>query len=143
MHGVFAFIFNEQPKVKYERELLFGRWFREEVELNRKMIEYAQLSADGSFEFTFITLQIKLGETDEIVEQVTELGDWGLVGEIHFTITKDEIVDEQLYATDLNDRNNYHAYKVLQLNHHVFEYQHVETKETFIMRKITDNIGHC
>jgi hypothetical protein len=130
--------------VKYERELLFGRWFREDINTpNIKIIEYAQLNADGSFEFTFITLQENLGSVDEIVEQITELGDWGLVGDIHFTITKDEVVDEQIYAADLNDCNNYHAYKVLQLNHHVFEYQHVDTKENFIMRKITDNIGHC
>jgi len=128
----------------FERELLFGRWFREELdEPNKKIIEYAQLSADGSFEFTFVTLQVKVGEADQIVEQVTELGDWGLVGDIHFTITKDEVVDEQIYAADLNDRDNYHAYRVLQLNHHIFEYQHVTTNEIFIMRKITDNVGHC
>ena len=130
--------------MKYERELLFGRWFREEiVEPNKKIIEYAQLSADGSFEFTFVTLQVKISEADQIVEQVTELGDWGLVGDIHFTITKDEVVDEQIYAADLNDSNNYHAYRVLQLNHHIFQYQHVNTNEIFIMRKITDNVGHC
>ncbi len=130
--------------MKYERELLCGRWFREETNTpNEKLIEYAQLNADGSFEFTFITLQVNVDAADEIVEQVIELGDWGLVGDIHFTITKDEIVDDLLYAADLNDGNNYHAYKVLQLNHHVFEYQHVETNETFIMRKVTDNIGHC
>ncbi len=130
--------------VEYERELLFGRWFREDIdEPNKKVIEYAQLSADGSFEFTFVTLQVNVGEADQVVEQVTELGDWGLVGDIHFTITKNEIVDEQLFAADLNDSNNYHAYRVLQLNHHVFEYQHINTNEIFIMRKITDNIGHC
>jgi len=138
------FLFNEQVIVKYERELLFGRWFREEiVEPNKKIIEYAQLSADGSFEFTFVTLQVKISEADQIVEQVTELGDWGLVGDIHFTITKDEVVDEQIFAADLNDSNNYHAYRVLQLNHHIFQYQHVNTNEIFIMRKITDNVGHC
>ena len=130
--------------MEYKRELLFGRWFRENIdEPNKKVIEYAQLSADGSFEFTFVTLQMKVGEADQIVEQVTELGDWGLVDDIHFTITKNEIVDEQLYAADLNDSNNYHAYRVLQLNHHFFEYQHISTNEIFIMRKITDNIGHC
>lgn len=130
--------------MKYQRELLFGRWFREDIDdQNRKVIEYAQLSADGSFEFTFITLLTKAGEAEEIVEQVTELGDWGLVADIHFTITKNEVIDEQLYAADLNDSNNYHAYRVLQLNHHTFEYQHIETNEIFIMRKITDNIGHC
>jgi len=128
----------------FERELLFGRWFREELEdENKKTIEYAQLSADGSFEFTFMTLETKTDIADKIVDQVTELGDWGLVGDIHFTITKNEVVDEQLYSADLNDRNNYHAYRVLQLNHHIFEYQHIETDEIFIMRKITDNIGHC
>ncbi len=128
----------------FERELLFGRWFREEIiDQNQKTIEYAQLSADGSFEFTFVTLKTKIGSADEIVEQVTELGDWGLVANIHFTITKNEVIDDQLYAADLNDRNNYQAYKVLQLNHHVFEYQHVESYEIFIMRKITDNVGHC
>gem|GEM_PF-537867 len=128
----------------FQRELLFGRWFREELnDQNKKMIEYAQLSADGSFEFTFVTLETKVGDADRIIEQVIELGDWGLVADIHFTITKNEVVDGQLYAADLNDRNNYHAYKVLQLNHYIFEYQHIETKEIFTMRKITDNVGHC
>jgi hypothetical protein len=130
--------------MKYDRALLFGRWFREEIdEPNRKIIEYAQLSADGSFEFTFITLQVNVGKADQVVEQVTELGDWGLVEDIHFTITKNDVVDEQLYAADLNDSNNYHAYRVLQLNHHIFEYQHISTNEIFIMRKITNDIGHC
>ena len=130
--------------MKFERELLFGRWFREDVDdQDKKTVEYAQLSADGSFEFTFVTLETKVDAADKIVEQVIELGDWGLVADIHFTITKNEMVDEQLYSADLNDRNNYHAYRVLQLNHHFFEYQHLETNEIFIMRKITDNIGHC
>lgn len=128
----------------YERALLFGRWFREGVDdQNRKIIEYAQLNADGSFEFNFITLKINAAEQEEVVEQVAEWGDWGLVADIHFTITKNEILDEQLYAADLNDSNNYHAYRVIQLNHQVFEYQHIETKEIFKMRKVADHIGHC
>lgn len=130
--------------MKYDRELLFGRWFRQNIdEDNKKTIEYAQISADGSFEFTFVTSILKEGEAEQVIEQVIELGDWGLVADIHFTITKNDIIDEQLYAADLNDSDNYHAYRVLKLNHHTFEYQHIETDEVFIMRKITDNIGHC
>jgi len=130
--------------VKFDRELLFGRWFRHDIdEHNRKIVEYAQLSADGSFEFTFVIYIQKEGETEQAIEQVTELGDWGLVADIHFTITKNELIDEQLYAADLNNSENYHAYRVLQLNHHIFEYQHIESNEIFIMRKITDSIGHC
>jgi len=128
----------------FERELLFGRWFREELEdENKKTIEYAQLSADGSFEFTFMTLETKTDIADKIVDQVTELGDWGLVGDIHFTLTKSELVDNELYSADLANSDNYHAYRILQLNSQVFEYQHIVTNEVFIMRRVVGNIAHC
>lgn len=126
--------------MNYNRELLFGRWYRNDTDAQgRQIVEYAELSADGSFEFTFVSTEQKTN----ITEQSIELGDWGLVGDVHFTITKSELIDQQLYAADLNDSDNYQAYKVLQLNHHTFEYQHIETNEIFMMRKITDNIGHC
>jgi hypothetical protein len=126
--------------MNYNRGLLFGRWYRNDIdEQGKQVVEYAELSADGSFEFTFVSTE----QQTNVTEQVIELGDWGLVGNVHFTITKSESIDQQLYAADLNDSNNYQAYNVLQLNHQTFEYQHIETKEIFIMRKVTDAIGHC
>ncbi|MBL4899226.1 MAG: hypothetical protein JKX76_06195 [Colwellia sp.] len=126
--------------MNYNRALLFGRWYRNDTDTKGlKVVEYAELSADGSFEFTFVSTE----QETNITEQIIELGDWGLVGNIHFTITKSELVDQQLYAADLNDSDNYQAYEVLKLDHQTFEYQHIETKEIFKMRKITDNIGHC
>lgn len=126
--------------MNYNRALLFGRWYRNDIDAQgRQTVEYAELSADGSFEFTFVSTE----QEKNVTEQIVELGDWGLVGNVHFTITKSELIEQQLYAADLNDSDNYQAYKVLQLDHHTFEYQHIETKEIFMMRKITDNIGHC
>ncbi|WP_252730742.1 hypothetical protein [Colwellia sp. E2M01] len=127
-------------KTSYPRDLLFGRWYRnEQDEQGNETVEYAQLSADGSFEFTFTTKNSQ----GEIVDEITELGDWGLVGDIHFTITKDELIAEELFAADLNNADNYHAYKVLTLNHHIFHYQHRLTNEEYIMRRVVDNLGHC
>ena len=76
-------------------------------------------------------------------EQVTELGDWGLVGDIHFTITKSEVVDEKLYTASLSNPENYHAYKVLLLSADSFKYQHIITEEAFILKRVLDSIGHC
>lgn len=126
--------------MNYNRALLFGRWYRNDIDpQGRQIVEYAELSADGSFEFTFVSTE----QETNITEQTVELGDWGLVGNVHFTITKSELIDQQLYAADLNDSENYQAYTILKLNHHTFEYQHIETKEIFMMRKITDTVGHC
>ena len=124
----------------FPRELLFGRWYRNDIdEQGNESVEYALMSADGSFEFTFSQLSL----TGEITEEITEFGDWGLVGDIHFTITKDELIGEELYAADLNNEENYHAYKVLVLNHSVFQYQHCVTNEEYIMRRVVDDLGHC
>jgi len=124
----------------YSRALLCGLWFSDSCnEDGLKCTEYANMTADGSFEFVFSTFD----KNGQLIEKAIELGDWGLVGDIHFTMTKNEMVDEELYAADLNNEDNYHAYKVLQLNHQIFEYQHIVTNETYIMRRVVDNIGHC
>ena len=104
-----------------------------------QLVEYAELCLDGSFEFSFVEQSAQ----GEILSQTIELGDWGLVGDIHFTITQEEVVDGEQYSADLADENNYHAYKVLALDSQTFEYQHVISNEVFILRRVIDKIGHC
>ena len=124
----------------YSREQLIGQWYRLDVdEQGHQMSEYAEIAADGSYEFTFSTLD----NNGSVIQQSIELGDWGLVGDIHFTLTKSELVDNELYSADLANSDNYHAYRVVQLNSQVFEYQHIVTNEVFIMRRVVGNIAHC
>ncbi|MBA6251291.1 MAG: hypothetical protein ACI9O3_001324 [Colwellia sp.] len=125
---------------QYNRALLAGRWYRMEMnDVGHQLVEYAELCLDGSFEFSFVE-QTSQGE---IVSQIIELGDWGLVGDIHFTITQEEVVDSEHYRADLNDENNYQAYKVLALDSQIFKYQHIVSNEVFILRRVVDKIGHC
>lgn len=122
------------------RSLLLGQWVRNaEDEQGNPFVEHAEFFSDGSFEFCFMTMS----HQGDILEQVIELGEWGLVGDIHFTITKNEVIDAKLYAADLNNPDNYHAYKVTMLNAEAFAYQHVTSKESFILKRVIDNIGHC
>ncbi|MGL1955803.1 MAG: hypothetical protein OCD00_00605 [Colwellia sp.] len=124
----------------YERSLLFGRWYRHDIdEQGFQITEYSELNDDGHFEFTFSTLDSQ----GNIIEKTVEFGDWGLVGDIHFTLTKNEIIEQEYYTADLTNDDNYQAYRVLQLNHQTFQYQHIVTEEIFIMRRVTDNVGHC
>lgn len=129
-----------EKRVSYSREQLFGQWFRLDInEQGQQLSEFAVFFPDGRFEFTFSTLTI----TGEVIHQEVELGDWGLVGDIHFTLTKNELIDETLYPAVLENADNYHAYQVLQLTNKTFEYRHILTNEVFIMRRVIDNIGFC
>lgn len=126
--------------MNFARELLVGTWYRSDTDENgQPFSEYAYLNIDGSFEFAFL----RHDEQGEVIEQVVELGDWGLVGDIHFTMTKSENLDGENYAADLNNADNYHAYRVIQLNSQYFEYQHIVTNEVFILRRVVDKIGLC
>ena len=60
--------------MNYNRALLFGRWYRNDIDSQgRQIVEYAELSADGSFEFTFVSTE----QETNVIEQIVELGDWG------------------------------------------------------------------
>jgi len=127
---------NEQ----FDRTLLAGRWYRMELsETGHQLVEYAELCLDGSFEFSFVEQNAQ----GEVLCQNIELGDWGLVGDIHFTITQEEVDDGKHFRSDLADENNYHAYKVLALDSQIFKYQHIVSNEVFILRRVIDKIGHC
>lgn len=126
--------------MQYSRELLFGSWYRGDTDAHGNVVnESSLISPDGSYEFSFIIYDPQ----GHVIEQSIELGDWGLVGDVHFTMAKSEFIDEKHYAADLSDADNYHAYKVLELNSQIFKYQHVITNEVFILRRVIDKIGYC
>jgi len=126
--------------MSHSRELLIGNWFGQSMTTdNQQSFEQAFFSSDGSFEFIFSSYH----PNGELSEQVTEFGDWGIVGDIHFTFTKMMMSDDQSYIADLADADNYQAYRVLQLNNQRFAYQHVVSGEQYALVRVTDEVGHC
>lgn len=120
--------------------MLLGYWYRGDSDNDGSQItEFARIESNGSFEFVFT----QYNQAGEVIEEITELGDWGIVGDIHFTITQGELIDEVHYNADMEDEENYQAYKVLTLNSHIFKYQHIITKEVFILRRVIDKIARC
>ena len=114
------------------RDTLIGQWHRSEKNEFDSFSEFAELFADGRFSFTFYTYNLD----GTLLEQITELGDWGLVGDIHFTITKCEVENGIEYPADMLNEDNYQAYKVLTLSEQEFTYQHVVSGETFSLSRV-------
>ncbi|WP_286235286.1 hypothetical protein [Thalassotalea sediminis] len=124
----------------YTREQLVGSWFSSQLHDNGEThTEQAHLHNDGTYEFTFTVFD---QEYQRVQEQI-EVGDWGLVGDIHFTIARAEVDHEEAFPVDMANPDNYHAYQVIQLDSKIFKYQHIVTKEVFILKRVIDRIAHC
>lgn len=116
----------------FHRQQLVGQWHRSENQGKEHYSEIAQLNADGSFVFTFYTHTID----GTLLEEISETGDWGLVGDIHFTITKTEIDNNREYPADKENEDNYQAYQITKLTDLDFTYQHVLTGETYTLARV-------
>ncbi|WP_371188332.1 hypothetical protein [Thalassotalea maritima] len=116
----------------YHRQQAIGNWHRAEHDSDENYSEFAQLFADGSFSFTFYTYK----KDGTLIEEMTEIGDWGIVGNIHFTITKGEIIDRKQYDADMDNEDNYQAYKIVELTDKKFTYQHVITGESYTLQRV-------
>ncbi|SET83484.1 hypothetical protein [Thalassotalea agarivorans] len=124
----------------FERNQLIGQWYRNELDQQGCLVsEFAQLFADGGYEFSFVYHD----KDGQVKQQSIELGDWGLCGDIHFTTAKSEYINDEHFACDLTLADNYHAYRVLELSDKVFKYQHIVTKEVFILKRVIDKIAYC
>ncbi len=122
----------------FHRNQLIGQWHRSDENEFERFSELAELNPDGSFVFHFYTYQLD----GSLVSEIAEVGDWGLVGDIHFTITKEEVENQQRYMADLNNEDNYHAYKIIELTNDTFTYQHVVSGEQFTLYKVPTSAKH-
>ncbi|MEW6992341.1 hypothetical protein AADZ91_16860 [Colwelliaceae bacterium 6441] len=124
----------------FQRQQLFGSWYRSHLLADGSVeTELAQMTEEGEYEFAF-SVNNKQGQ---LIQQSIELGDWGLVGDIHFTIAKAEYIDKKQFSADLTHPDNYQAYKVIELSHEIFKYQHILSNEVFILKRVIDKIAHC
>ena len=121
--------------IEKQHSLLIGTWFGEAPIKEggyRQWITY--LYADGTEKTIFRTYD-KDGDYDEQIE----VGEWGISGNIHFTIMKGWIIANKLEPVDSTDPYYYDAYTITNLTQTTFEYEAVEYKEKFIAKKVKDD----
>jgi|APFre7841882630_1041343.scaffolds.fasta_scaffold35779_2 hypothetical protein len=118
-----------------QRKLLIGKWLGQAATDDGREIKWlSELKSDGTFALTFRTYNSK-GDYQE----QTEIGFWGVSGQIHFTIIRDVIVDKKLIPADPTDPYYYDAYEILKLNDQEFEHKAVTTGDIYKSQKVSDN----
>lgn len=68
-----------------------------------------------------------------------EVCEWGISGDINFTLTKGWLHDGEFVPTDPSDPNYSDAYVITELTDKLFKYRHVETQTEFTDHKVSDD----
>jgi hypothetical protein len=110
---------------------IVGRWFADQpLREGGRRLSLCERFEDGTFAVTF-----RLVKADGVVENSTEVGEWGASGPVYFTITKGWISEGRFVPASggayFND-----AYEILQLEAEVFHYRSYETNDVFRQKRV-------
>ena len=69
----------------------------------------------------------------------TEVGQWGISGDIYFSIFRGRLINKEILPVNPSNPYNYDAYKILQLNNEIFEYQATSSNHRFTAKRKPSN----
>ncbi len=72
-------------------------------------------------------------------EPQIEVGEWGVGGDVYFTIFKGWIFNGKIEPSDPSDPYNRDIYKIIKFDKNTIRYQHIFSGETFEMKKVADS----
>jgi hypothetical protein len=117
---------------KSPREVFVGRWYGEDENgagVTRRWVVDA--FPDGVFRITF-----RFYEEDGSYSEQIEVGEWGISGPVYFLSTKGWVNDGAFLKADTRNGQLYDAYKIIQLDPAVFEYEHYVNGNRYQIRRV-------
>jgi hypothetical protein len=117
------------------RDIMIGKWLGEAPTKDGGVRRWlAERFEDGTYRVIFQLFQ----GTADYHEQV-EVGHWGIVGPIYFTIYRGYIFDGEFVPVDPSDPDVYDAYEILELGDDRLRYRSYSSGSEFRLRKVADN----
>ena len=117
------------------RNQLIGKWYGNQPNKKGGTKEWIKNNRiDGTYEIQFKNTS-SLGE----VRYKTETGDWGVSGNIYFSIYRGYVYKEKFHPSDPRDPYNYDAFNIILLNENQYEYVHVTTSNRYLVKRVSDD----
>lgn len=118
-----------------EWQLMSGRWYGSQpTKDGGTKEELIDKLSDGTYQIVF---RVTNPEKDTRIS--VEVGYWGMSGDIYFSIFRGWVRDNRLIQADPSDPYHYDAYRIIRLNEELFEYQHVENGNRYILKRVPDD----
>ena len=121
-----------RPAALMNWQMLEGKWYSSEPipdgGIREQIIERFD---DGTFRKLF-----RIHQTGTLFSDFIETGQWGISGDIYFSIFRGPIIDSRFRPVDLGNPYNYDAFHVIFLSSERFEYEHVTSRNKSVSWKV-------
>jgi len=115
-------------------KLLTGKWYGSQpTKEGGVKQEIMERKSNGTYKISF-----KIKSKSGAISQTEEYGEWGTSGPIYFSIFKGFIRAGNESSVDV-EPYNYDAYRIINLNTDLFEYEHVTTGNKYIVKRVSKN----
>lgn len=121
----------EKPQLSVDQienwSLMSGAWYASQpTKMGGVRQVISERYPDGTYKIRFKTTR----KDGEINEQ-TEIGQWGLVGNIYFSIYRGILTPEGIKYSNTSDPFNYDAYRVIELTENKLVYESIIEKTVY------------
>lgn len=133
--GVYRAKPSDQHGAELSRDFMIGKWLGQApMKEGGSKMWLVERSADGTFTVTFRNIS-----PSGVVEEEAEYGDWGLSGDVYFTMTRGWIRNGRKDPVTVRESYFDDAYIVEKLTAEEFVYRSVAAGDTYTARKVPDS----
>lgn len=114
---------------------MLGKWYGKQPTSDGGIHEWlVNRAPDGTY-----VIQFKRQDSDGNIKKYAEVGQWGISGDVYFTIYRGKLEYGKIYPSDMHDPTNYDAYNIVKLSESQFKYRHARTKDLFEVKKVSND----
>ena len=114
------------------RNLMIGKWYGSQALKDGGIREeLAYKAEDGTYQ-----LEFQFSDKDGKKTTQIEVGNWGISGSTYFSIFRGWMKDSKLKPSNPKSHSNYDAYRIIELNDEIFEYQHMNSGNKYKLKRV-------
>jgi len=122
-------------KLEVKRNVMIGKWYGFQPLVKGGSKEHlVERYSNGQYKIAF-----RITDNEGTIKDSEEVGYWGISGNIYFTIFKGWLQNNKVKYADPSSPYNYDAYEILYIDESKFEYKHIETGNSYIIKKVSDD----
>jgi len=112
--------------------LMVGKWYGDQpIKEGGRKQWIVERFPNGTYKIVFREIT-----REGVTNDSAEVGQWGVSGPVYFSSFRGWVEGDKIQPSDPSDPYNYDAYRIIQLNSELFDYEHFSTGNRHTVKRV-------